>query len=191
MLMSDFCSDPIQFTLQLAPKDNNIQAATVYYLSCEGKNPSYEYAYDADYSIRWLNYYVDDIAMADCNDPNLGYASQNFREITSVNIPHIEDIASCQTYSELWINFTDDAICTNIFGGIYLVWIAQTVTAVCLFVCTVVGIRLIPLLEKIDEQKFRLLDDSSSSTASHDAKDSSHHSIELTNTKNGHTNLQL
>ena len=182
MLMSDFCSDPVQFTLQLAPKDGNIQAATVYYLSCEGKNPSYEYAYDADYSVRWINYYIEDVVMQDCDDQNLLFASESFDEVSDEHIPHIEDIASCETYAELWHNFVDDGVCDDLFGGIYLVWIAQTVTAICLFVCTVVGIRLIPLLEKIDQQKFRLLDDSSSSSKQRDIHDSSHHSIELSMT---------
>lgn len=176
--MSDFCSDPVQFTLQLAPKDADVQAATTYYLTCAGKNPNYEYIYDADYSVRWLNYYVQDIAMVNCYHASWVDAVSDFNEVTDEHIIHIEDIASCQSYYDIWVNFVDDGVCTNLFDGVYLVWVAQTVTAICLFVCTVVGIRLIPLLEKIDQHRFSLIDNESSSSENGD-NDCSHHSIEL------------
>ena len=182
--MSDFCSDPIQFTLQLTPKDQETRTAAVYYLSCEGQNPSYSYIYDADYSIRWLNYLVQEIATTECDNPSLKSASADFYKITDYHVVEIENFASCHSYAELWTNFVDDAACTDTFGGVYIVWIAQTVTAICLFICTVVGIRLIPLLEKIDQEKVRLLDDESySSKEKEDLFDSSsHHSIEFTHT---------
>lgn len=178
--MSDFCDDPIQFTLQLAPKDKDIQEASVYYLSCEGQNPNYEYVYDADYSIRWVNYYVQDVVMQDCNNPSLQAAVEDFNEIVDEHVVHIEDYASCQNYYEIWNHFVDDGICTDVFGGLYVVWIAQTVTAICLCFCTIVGIRLIPLLEKIDRQKFQMDDSKEGDEFLYDA-DSSHHSVELMN----------
>lgn len=185
--MSDFCSDPVQFTLQLAPKDEYIQSATIYYLSCEGRNPNFEYTYEADYSVRWVNFFIQNAVSQNCPHPSLQHVIDNFYAISDEHIVTVEDFASCQQYHELWINFVDDGVCTDTFGGVYIVWIAQTVTAICLFLCTIVGIRLIPLLEKIDRQKFGLLDDSSTlSNDKYDGGDSSHHSVELTPTY-GHT----
>jgi hypothetical protein len=189
MLMSDFCSDPIQFTLQLAPKDKDIQAATVYYLSCEGTNPNYEYTYEADYSVRWVNYYIQNVVMDDCNNPTLAYAVNDLNEISDVHIANIEDYASCQPYYQIWTNFVDDGLCSDVFGGVYIVWIAQTVTAICLFACTVAGIRLLPMMEKIDQEKFSLLEDGSTSSRDDLMNSSSHHSIELSNVQ-GNSNTK-
>ena len=184
--MSDFCTDPVQFTLQLAPEEEYVQAATLYYLTCEGHNPNYEYIYDADYSVRWINYYIQMEVMENCPNPSLVDAVNDLYSITDDHISAVEDLASCQSYSSLWVNFVDDGVCTDTFGGMYIVWVAQTVTAICLFACTIVGIRLIPLLQKIDQEKFHLLDDTSTSSKERDDLfESSHHSIELMSVQTG------
>jgi hypothetical protein len=173
MVMSDFCTEPTQFTLQLIPDSETIQSTANYYLSCSGENPTYGYIYDADFAVRWLNYYVQDYLIDSCDGISvLNSVAYDFSTISDVHITTIEELSSCQTYYKTWYDFVDQGMCTEIFGGVYIVWISQSVTALCLFICTVVAIKLIPLLEKIGTEKFRLLEED----------DSSHHSIEMMGT---------
>ena len=107
VIVSDFCLEPTEFTLQLVPQ-GQVKDAAVYYLTCSGNSPSYTYVYDADYDIRYLNYYTQTLLSASCSgNAALGRSSSIMSSISNVHIPVVEDLASCVEYYNTWNTFVE------------------------------------------------------------------------------------
>jgi hypothetical protein len=157
MVLSDFCLQPTEFTLDLLSV-GSVKAAAQYYLTCTGTSPTYSYIYESDYAVRNLNYYIETLLNGECIDNfALSKAGGYMSAISSDHIPVVEDLASCVEYYDEWTTFVETGMCNDIFGGLYIIWISQSVTVILLLICIIVGIRLIPLLNKVSHDQMELL----------------------------------
>jgi hypothetical protein len=92
-------------------------------------------------------------------------ASANFRKIAEEHMPNIESASECISYYQSWNGLAEEGVCSDAFNGLFIVWMSQSITALCILLCCVIGIQLVPYFRKVDHSEIiHLLSDESTSS---------------------------
>ena len=141
---SDFCMHPTDYVLALAESGSN-QETLSYFATCNGVNPSANFVSDAEYNINVMRYFVSYLGTSSC--PEYDYLTDRVDSIldrVNTNFIDITSLASCDTYVPYWNSFFHDGVCGYAFDGMYMIWITQTLCAICLLVAAMCASSIFP-----------------------------------------------
>lgn len=80
-------------------------------------------------------------------------------------MPNIESASECISYYQSWNGLAEEGVCSDAFNGLFIVWMSQSITALCILLCCVIGIQLVPYFRKVDHSEIiHLLSDESTSS---------------------------
>lgn len=140
-LLADFCVSPVASLNRILPA-GSVQNITAYYTSCQGSNQLAKYTNDAKTSAITLNTTLMQLATTP-NSPCTGDPYIRSMQRTSVKVfgslSDVQGSLSCATINPLWTAMVDNAVCTDLLGGLSYVWISQIVTSLLLFIILIVA----------------------------------------------------
>lgn len=116
-----------------------------YYSTCAGNNPAGSTVTDAQYNINVMRYFVSYLGTSSC--PDYKYLTNQVQdELNSINTQFevFADLSRCDTYMPYWEEFFYDGVCSHAFDGMYLIWITQTLCAVCLLAAAMCSSAIFP-----------------------------------------------
>lgn len=143
-----------------------------YYTSCTGQNPAGEDLFNAEYASNMLTYYVNEMATTQCPDnPSLNTAL-GITEGIADDVQMLKVIADCAPYKEYWETFFNEGMCSDIFDGLYLIWITQTLAVAFLFLVAVIASHMYPYMKL--SQNSAPLSDAFDLSSHHQPSDMSH-----------------
>ena len=138
--------DPTSYARSIASA-GGVEEAVQYYTSCQGVNPAEYELFNAEYASNVLLYYVNTLSTTVCpDDESLQNATANAEQI-AVDMESIMTIADCAPYKEYWETFFNEGMCSDIFVGLFLIWITQTLAIVFLFAVAVIASLMYPYLK--------------------------------------------
>jgi hypothetical protein len=151
---SDFCMNPTDYVLAMVPVGTTRETLK-YYATCSGANPTASFVSDSEYNINVMRYFVSYLGASSC--PDLAYLTDqvqwNLDQIHS-NFDTITDLASCDTYMAYWNGFLFDGVCSNAFDGMYIIWITQTLCAICLLGAAMCSSSIFPYFIELKKMGF-------------------------------------
>jgi hypothetical protein len=149
--LGDFCMDPTSYARSIVSQ-GTVQETVQYYTSCAGQNSAGEDLYNAEYASNMMLFYINEIATVQCpNNPSLTTAL-DITEGIAADVQAINTIADCAPYKEYWETFFNEGMCSDIFDGIYLIWVTQTLAVVFLFGVAVIASLMYPYMKLSQKQ---------------------------------------
>lgn len=135
MGLSDFCMDPVEYALPLAPSD--IYNLTSYYATCTGVNPLASIVSESE---TFLNTYQQAVqgAMASCpGNTYLGDALITIQKAEYV-LTNITTEISCPPTQSQILDLLQTNVCDQTFRGFYVIWIGQYLSSGLLLLTTII-----------------------------------------------------
>lgn len=140
----DYCMDPTLNTVSFAYNTSEALHDTMsYYLTCKGDsefgpmlNTSQELFLDLNFTI----YNLTATAPVFQTGGSCVLYTPDLREMGSTFIDmglgfvSIFEIVGCERIQEIWFKFINEALCGDIYDGIYSIWLSQLVTSFFIFV---------------------------------------------------------
>jgi hypothetical protein len=158
MMMSDFCMDPTTFAISFVP-DGTAQDIVQYYSTCTGESLSEQYLYNAQYAAGMLDYFASMTATTCPGDASVIEAIACVQHIET-SLTNINSIAECEVYLPYWNAFFHQGLCTEVFHGLYTIWITQSLTAVFLFLSCCCALLVAPYFVSLTWSEEQRLEES-------------------------------
>ena len=137
--------NPTDYARSVASK-GSLGESVQYYTSCRGTDPAETDIYNAEYASNLLVYFVNTLATDVCPDDASLQDAVTYAEKLQTDVDSIGTIAACAPYKEYWETFFNEGMCSDVFDGLYLIWITQSLTVFFLFAATVVASLMYPFL---------------------------------------------
>ena len=146
---------PTDYVLALADAGSTRDTLS-YYATCEGVNPTSSMITNAEYNLNVMRYFVNYLGTSSC--PDYDYLTNQVQDELSAintNFEVLEALSVCDTYLPYWEEFFYDGVCSHAFDGMYIIWITQTLCAVCLLGTAMCSSSIFPYfmeLKQLDGQ---------------------------------------
>lgn len=135
-MTADFCMDPNESVLRVAPVGGSTKSVLAYYTTCKGINPLNQYISNANSSVIALNNSLtallttsgspcaSDIYLKTIRSSALGVFNE-------MNI--VQQGVACSVIQPIWDNFLSDSMCGHLYTGWFSLWLVFLVTSFLLF----------------------------------------------------------
>lgn len=146
MLLADFCMDPTNNLLQIAP--NDVQEVASYYATCTGTNP-------LDDPLNSATDLVNDgkaatQAVLDSSCPGDQYLQDALVQLDSVQatINNITATMACPPLQRQVQVLLNDGLCGDFFKGMYVIWLTMYVCGAGLLLCSIIAACAYPYFRR-------------------------------------------
>ena len=136
MVLADFCMEPTQNLLLVAP--DSVYNMTAFYTTCVGENP-------LDSSLQSAEELIADgraatQAVLDSACPGDQYLQQALGEFDVIDavFANITALISCPPNQEQTLRVLNDGLCGDAFKGVYTIWLGQFVCAAGVLICSII-----------------------------------------------------
>mmetsp|Transcript_20195 Transcript_20195/g.20295 ORF Transcript_20195/g.20295 Transcript_20195/m.20295 type:complete len:662 (-) Transcript_20195:73-2058(-) len=130
VLLANFCMDPHAHIVSVAP--NTVEGnVTTHYVTCKGEN---ELVTLVD-AMRTQAESIDSaISSSSCGSDSGLVSIQATVQTVLTSLTSIDNDISCSPIQAQWNSLVEDALCTDIYNGLFILWISQIVCSFLLFI---------------------------------------------------------
>jgi len=144
MLVADFCMEPSDSLIMIAPDD--VSDVAIYYTKCIGQNPMQPSLDDAEQLVRDGRIAVNAALNNNpsCfNGPFLENSLLVFNQIDNVFV-HIQALIACPPNQAEVLSVLNDGMCGDTFKGVFVIWLGMFACAGGLFFMSVAAACAFP-----------------------------------------------
>lgn len=124
--------NPSTNTVKLLNPNSIYYSTLQYFTTCAGNNPLEPSVNNITASVKYFSGKV-----SYCNNTNIRTSMENEITLMYSNIQSINNITNCANIQNLLNEFTQGALCSNTFLGLFIIWSSQYLTAASIFIVTV------------------------------------------------------
>jgi hypothetical protein len=142
MLLADFCMEPTDNLLMIAP--DSVYNVTAYYTTCTGTNPLADPLHSAAELTAQAKLAVQAILASTCpNDPYLLDSLSVIDDIDNTFLD-ISGLIACPPNQDQMLDVLNDGLCGDVFKGIYTIWLGQFACAAGVLLCSIIVACALP-----------------------------------------------
>lgn len=151
MLLADFCMEPTDNLLMIAP--DTVYNVTAYYTTCTGTNPLEEPLQSAAGLTAQAKLAVQAILASTC--PNDAYLLDSLVVIDNIDntFVHISSLISCPPNQDEVLSVLNDGLCGDVFKGVYTIWLGQFACAAGVLLCSIIVACAVPSFSSSSEER--------------------------------------
>jgi hypothetical protein len=140
-LTADLCMAPSYNVIKALPSSGSLRNMTMYFSSCEGVSPLSANVDTGISSLQQLNDTLATLMQSHVCPTNVEAAAMQTTTLRIID--HLEvlrdNTLACPRFQDLWFGVLNEALCTDLYTGIFYIWGSQLVTSFCLFVLLLIA----------------------------------------------------
>ncbi len=140
----DYCMAPTLNTVSFAYNTSEALHDTMsYYLTCKGDSQFGPYLNTSETLFNELNFTIYNLTVTAPVFQTGGSCASSTSDLRKMGTTFIDmgvgfvsifEVVGCERIQEIWFKFINEALCGDIYDGIYSIWLSQLVTSFFIFV---------------------------------------------------------